>query len=132
MSHGLRVSRIFLTIFYCKLFFSFVSLFLCLSRNAQDIFCWSSFPESPLQGIIQKKSTSGSQMLPFVIFDKKSALFAKSSVILRHFWVKLHKKPFQRFQMMPRNSKLYSALYKVFWYNWFTHFFETLVYSKFY
>ena len=50
------------------------------------------------QGIIQKKSASGSQMLPFVIFDK-SALFAKSSVILihfcvisRHFLVKLHKK----------------------------------------
>ena len=49
------------------------------------------------QGKIQKKSASSSQMLPFVIFDKK-ALFAKSSVTLmhfcvisRHFWVKLHK-----------------------------------------
>ena len=43
--------------------------------------------------------------LPFVIFDKKIALFAKSSVlrhfyvILRHFWVKLHKKcPFLTIQ----------------------------------
>ena len=51
------------------------------------------------QGIIQKKSVCGSRTLPFVIFDKKSAPFAESSVILRHFCVtlrhfciKLHKK----------------------------------------
>ena len=50
------------------------------------------FPLSiTFQGIIQKKSSSGNWMFPFVTFAK-SALFAKSSVILMHFWVKLHKK----------------------------------------
>ena len=44
------------------------------------------------QGIIYKKSASNCQMLPFVIFDKKRALFAKSSVVLRDFFVKLRKK----------------------------------------
>ena len=44
-----------------------------------------------LQGIIGKKSVSGSWTLPFVTFDRKCP-FAESSVILMHFWVKLHKK----------------------------------------
>ena len=51
----------------------------------------------------------------------KSALFAKSSVILthfyvisRHFWVKLHKKcPYWRFRTLPWNSKLYSVYAEV-------------------
>ena len=56
-------------------------------------------PELSLQEIIKKKSASSSRTLPFVMFVKKSALFGKSGiilrhfhVILRHFWVKLPKK----------------------------------------
>ena len=33
--------------------------------------------DGELQAIIQKKSASGSRTLPFVIFDKKSALISK-------------------------------------------------------
>ena len=55
------------------------------------------------QGIIQKKSASGSRTLPFAMFDKKCP-FCQSCVILTYFcvismyfWVKLHKKsPFLR------------------------------------
>ena len=39
------------------------------------------------QGIIQKKSASGSPMLPFVIFDKKVPFFPENGVILTYFWV---------------------------------------------
>ena len=38
-----------------------------------------------LQGIIQKKSASGSRMLPFVIFDKKVPFFSENGVILTYF-----------------------------------------------
>ena len=38
------------------------------------------------QGIIQKKSASGSRTLPFVIFDKKVPFFPKNGVILTYFW----------------------------------------------
>ena len=31
-----------------------------------------------MQGIVQKKSASGSRTLPFVIFDKKVAFFPKN------------------------------------------------------
>ena len=34
------------------------------------------------------KSAPSSWMLPLVIFDKKSALLFKNSVILRYFWEK--------------------------------------------
>ena len=44
------------------------------------------------QGIIQKKSASGSRTLPLVIFDKNGSSFSKNSVILRYFWVKLRPK----------------------------------------
>ena len=46
---------------------------------------------SRYQGIIQKKSVSGSQTLPLVIFDKK-ALFSQNSVILQYFQEKLSQK----------------------------------------
>ena len=38
---------------------------------------WGQDNEENAQGIIQKKSGSGSQMLPFVIFDKKVPFFQK-------------------------------------------------------
>ena len=49
-------------------------------------------------------------MLPFVLFDKKSALFIKNDSIIRYFWVTHHQKcPFQRFPMLPLNSRLHSS-----------------------
>ena len=36
---------------------------------------WYSVPDCLCQGIIQKNSASGRQMLPFVIFDKKVPFF---------------------------------------------------------
>ena len=51
----------------------------------------------PFQGIIQKKSASGSRTLPLVVFDKKVPFFQKNSIILRYLWVKLRQKcPFLR------------------------------------
>ena len=44
------------------------------------------------QGVIQKKSASGSHMLPFVIFDKKVPFFSENGVILTYFWVTHHQK----------------------------------------
>ena len=53
-------------------------------------------------GIIQKKSAPGSQMLPFVIFDKKVSFFPKKRFIFKVFLGKTTtKKPFlKRFQML--------------------------------
>ena len=41
------------------------------SKNPQSFLEISPVQKEVLQGIIQKKSASGSRMLPFVIFDKK-------------------------------------------------------------
>ena len=41
------------------------------SKNLQSFLEISPVQKEVLQGIIQKKSASGSRMLPFVIFDKK-------------------------------------------------------------
>ena len=41
------------------------------SKNPQSFLEISPVQKEVLQGIIQKKSASGSWMLPFVIFDKK-------------------------------------------------------------
>ena len=46
--------------------------------------CYALLQAIIVQGIIQKKSASGSRTLPLVIFDKK-ALFSKNSVILQYF-----------------------------------------------
>ena len=72
----------------------------CLHVNFLE-FLWTAFSQNEnycFQGIMGKKSVSGSRTLPFVTFDRKCP-FAESSVILmhfcvisRHFWVKLHKK----------------------------------------
>ena len=72
----------------------FTQTLLYISTNTTTITTTDdkNIPFLHMQGIIYKKSTSNSRILAFVIFDKKSALFAKSSVILRDFWVKLHKK----------------------------------------
>ena len=42
-----------------------------ISKNPQSFLEISPVQKEVLQGIIQKKSASGSRMLPFVIFDKK-------------------------------------------------------------
>ena len=41
------------------------------SKNPQSFLEISPVQKEVVQGIIQKKSASGSRMLPFVIFDKK-------------------------------------------------------------
>ena len=60
-------------------------------RSSAKNFCLVSLLSVSNQGIIQKKSVSGSRTLPLVIFDKKCP-FSQNSVILRYLWVKLCQK----------------------------------------
>ena len=73
----------------------------CIFTFLVKSYTTSTAPNSISQGI-KKKSAFGSLTLPFVIFVKKVPFFSISSIILRHFWVKLHKKcPFEDSRRCP-------------------------------
>ena len=107
-------------LWYEKLLTKIFFMSLCnLSKDIINLFVPYVLFLEPLKTseIIQKKSASGSRTLLFVLFEKKNAPLPKSSVILRyfcvilrHFWVKLHKKcPLEDSGRLPWNSKLLSG-----------------------